>query len=56
MIPTDSSDFLEIFYNLENAAMRNEDGTLNEEALKAFLENMKNYMGNPSPRKNRKIP
>ena len=41
MIPTDSSDFLEIFYNLENAAMRNEDGTLNEEALKAFLENMK---------------
>ena len=47
MIPTDSSDFLEIFYNLENAAMRNEDGTLNEEALKAFLENMKKLYGEP---------
>ena len=27
--------------------MRNEDGTLNEEALKAFLENMKKLYGEP---------
>lgn len=47
MIPTDSAMLLEIFYDLESAAMKNEDGTLDEEALRAFLENMKNLYGEP---------
>lgn len=47
MVPTDSAKLLEIFYNLESAAMKKEDGTLDEEALRAFLENMKILYGEP---------
>lgn len=47
MIPTDSEMLLQIFYHLESTTMKKEDGTLDEEALRAFLENMKTIYGEP---------